>query len=62
MMAGRRWSGEREYRRYVETGLVETDAELKELKETARHGIGSAEFRARVRDLYQDMVQCYVSN
>jgi hypothetical protein len=57
MMAGRRWLAERAYRRYVETGLVERDAELQELKTTARNGIGGDEFRARVRDLYQDMVQ-----
>lgn len=57
MMDGRGWRGERAYRRYVETGLVEKDGEFKELKATSRHGIGSSEFQARVRDLYQDLVQ-----
>lgn len=57
MMERRRWRAEREYRRYVETGLVEKDVELSALKATERHGIGSDEFRARLRDLYQDMLR-----
>jgi REP element-mobilizing transposase RayT len=46
----------REYRRFVEAGLAETDEEFLEVVKGSRWGIGSIEFLARMRDMHNDMV------
>jgi len=42
----------RAYRRFVETGIAETDEEFLELVKTSPWGIGDEEFQARIRDLH----------
>jgi hypothetical protein len=45
------------YRRFVETGIAETDAEFLELLKDSPWGIGDSEFQNRIRDLHTDQVE-----
>lgn len=42
------------YRRFVESGLVETDEEFEELLKHTTWGIGDTQFQNRIRDLHTD--------
>ncbi len=53
--SGRRGQAEA-YRRFVETGISEVDAAFLEDAATSRLCIGSEAFRARVRDLYDNLL------
>lgn len=46
----------REYRRFVETGIAETDEELVEAMKASRLSVGSEEFRRRVWDMHIDLL------
>lgn len=43
------------YRRFVEAGIAETDAEFVELLKESRWGVGDSEFQDRIRDLHTGM-------
>jgi REP element-mobilizing transposase RayT len=52
MMDSQRGARQKEYRKFVEAGLAETDEEFAALMKRPGWAIGSEEFRARVRDAY----------
>lgn len=45
----------RAYRRFVEAGLIERDAEFLEVLKEAGWGIGGSEFQERIRDLHTEL-------
>lgn len=47
----------REYGRFVETGLAETDAEWEAVRKRSAWGIGSEEFTERLQSLYEEKVR-----
>jgi REP element-mobilizing transposase RayT len=47
----------RAYRRFVETGIAQTDAEFLELLKDSPWGIGATEFQNRIRDLHTDRAE-----
>ncbi len=57
MMAGGRKERQRmlNYRRFVESGIAESDQAFAEILKNAKWGIGGAEFQAVIRDLHVDM-------
>jgi REP element-mobilizing transposase RayT len=56
LVSAGRWGREREYRKFVESGMVERDEEFKHILQASRLSLGPEEFRVRIRDLYQDLV------
>lgn len=46
-----------EYRKYVESGLAETDEEFLTLRKESYLCIGGAEFHAKIRGLYQELTE-----
>ncbi len=56
-MMGSGKQARRDYGRFVEAGLVETDEEWEALRKEATWGIGSDEFTARVQALYEEKVR-----
>lgn len=57
LVSNRVHGGARAYRRFVESGLVESDDEFKQVMEESSLSLGDEEFRERIRDMYLDMVQ-----
>jgi putative transposase len=45
----------RAYRRFVETGMAETDKEFEAVLKTSRWGIGDGEFQERIRDRHTEL-------
>lgn len=57
LMGSRKRSQRGEYRKYVERGLVETDEEFLALLKGSKLCIGGDEFRAKISELYQELVE-----
>ena len=57
LMETRKNRQRREYRKYVESGAAETDEEFLMLLKKTRLGIGGDEFREKIGELYQELVE-----
>ena len=56
MMPGRRSSGKRSYREFVEAALAETDKEFSRILKASPLAIGGETFRERIRDMHYAMI------
>ncbi|MDA0991544.1 MAG: hypothetical protein O3A51_12430 [Verrucomicrobia bacterium] len=59
LIGGEKRDRQANYRKYVETGLAETDEEFKELLKASRWGIGDKAFTERIRALHQDLTHSH---
>jgi REP element-mobilizing transposase RayT len=59
LMHGSRHERPQAYRRFVETGLAETDDEIAELMKSGRRGIGSKAFQKWVDKEYEELKKAY---
>ena len=55
-MSGNARGKRREYRKFVESGLAENDAELAEVMKESRLSIGGSEFRDKIKEMHDELV------